>query len=285
MPGTETAPVIETEPGTTEAKTNLASFIGEDGSLKEGWTKVFLDEDLRDEKSLTTFKNIKDPFKSFYNTKKMVGANTVKIPTDTSTETEWNAFYDSIGRPKTPADYIMKRPDDLPEEYWNPEFAKSAQELFHKIGLTPKQAQALFKFNTENVLNTLKEDNIATEAASQELKQELFREWGSAYDQKVHLGNCAIEEGTEGNIEFKERLLEKVNADPDLIKFAANIGSKFAEHKGPNFGAIPTPSDIKSQITTLEQNPLYLKGTQSQRMAIANQLLKLREKLVKTRTI
>lgn len=272
------APVAESTP--QEVPQKVTDFISGDGSLKEGWSNVLLDEGMRGEKSLYTFKNIKDPFKSFLATKKMVGANVVKIPTDVSTELEWGAYYDAGGRPKTAADYGFKRPDNMPEEHWNEPLAKAAQELMHKIGLSRKQANELFKFNNDNVLAALTNEKNSAEAQEQGIKQELFTRWGNAYDQKLHLGNCAVEEGCGGeSAEFRARVLEKINADPDLILFTSNIGSKFTEHKGPKFDAIPTPSDIQSQIDAIEQNPLYLKGTQKQRMELATKAMELRAKL------
>jgi len=236
----------------------VTSFIADDGSLKEGWTGV-LDEGYRNEKCLATVKNFKTLAKFAVDTKRMVGENKIAIPTEKSTEQEWNEWYKAAGRPET-ADYGFKRPDNLPEEYWNPDFAKNAQELMHKIGLSRKQAEALFKFNTENVLRTLNDEKIADETEDIALKEGLHQDWGSAYEQKVHLGNCAVEEGCAGDTEFKERIKDKFCNDPDFIRFAANLGGKFAEHKAPGFSNVPTPSDIQTKINELMQSDAYKNG-------------------------
>jgi len=265
---------------TTNAPIENQTYIESDGTLKDGWVNL-LDEDIRNEKSLATHRNIKTLAKTFVNAQRMVGKDKVAIPNENSSEGDWEAFYTAAGRPDSQDGYQMKRPDNLPEEYWNENFAKEAAGLFHKIGLNNKQAEALLKFNTENTLKVVNDGKIAKEQNLAELNTKLYEKWGNAYDQKIHLGNAAIEEGVDGDEEFKQRLLEKVNSDPDLIMFASNLGGKFAEHKGPNFGAIPTPADVQEQITTLEHNPLYLHGTKPERMAIADKLMKLREVLSK----
>lgn len=260
--GQSEAPVIDagTTPDPNAGKSQDAkSYIAPDGSFNEGWTEI-LDEEIRNEPSLKTHKNLKTLAKTFVNAQRMVGKNKIAIPNEKSTEGEWNEFYKALGRPETVEDYQFKRPDELPEEFWNDDFAKAAKTLFHKIGLTKKQADALFNFNSANVMNTIKTQQQQEEMNMQQLQSELYNEWGGAYQQKIHLGNAAIEEGTTGNQELKDKIVQKYGNDPDFIRFASNLGSKFAEHKGPNFAAIPTPSDIQAQIDEAMQTDAYRNG-------------------------
>ncbi len=243
-----------------------------------------LDEDLRTEKSLESFKHAKSKdellalvAKSFVNTKKMVGANVIAIPTDISTEGEWQEFHKAGGRPETVADYNLKRPDEFPEEYYSQEFADAAQELLFKFGASKKLADALHEMNNNRVLSQLKLQDQAKETARAELESGLATDWGAAFEQKKHLGNMAVTEGTAGDDEFKARLTKKFGDDPDFIRFAANLGGKFAEGKPPGFGAIPTPDDYQDQIEALMADPLYTKGTQQQRMRIADKIMAIRK--------
>ena len=73
--------------------------------------------------------------------------------------------------------------------------------------------------------------------------------------------------------------MAKIRKDPDLTRFTSNLGSKFAEGKSPNFSAVPTPSDLQTQIDEIQANPLYLKGTYKQRMDLANKIMAIREKM------
>jgi len=81
-----------------------------DAAAKEALTKEFgwranLPEDMRKEASLESFKDetemVEMPInvaKSFISTKKMVGADTLKIP---KTDEEWSDVYTKLGRPET----------------------------------------------------------------------------------------------------------------------------------------------------------------------------------------
>ena len=56
-----------------------------------------------------------------------------------------------------------------------------------------------------------------------------------------------------------------------------HFGEMLAEGKPPSATAIPTPSDYQDQIDALMADPLYTKGTQQQRMRIADKIMALRK--------
>ena len=228
------------------AITHAPTIIGEDGKFAENWHET-LPEDIREEKSLRDFKDVAGLAKSFVTTKRMLGKNKIAIPNETATDAEWDEVYSALGRPTTPDDYGLKKPEDMPDEVYSEEVAKKAMQLFHKIGLNRKQAEALFAFNNENAMAAYKDMAEQEEHNARELADSLHQEWGRAYDQKVHLGNMAVEQGSGGNAEFKDRLVGRFGNDPDFIRFAANLGAKFAEH-GVKGAPIPTPSELDDKI-------------------------------------
>ncbi len=256
------------------------AFFGVDGVLNEGWRGT-LEEDLREDKSLLSFKSVGDLAKSFVNTKKMVGANVIPVPGDTSTEGEWQEFHKAGGRPETVADYNLKAPEGFPEEALEQVFPKARleawQERFFKGGVSKKAADHFITEFANDMITDLQTMKQSQETEMAELKSGLSIEWGAAFEQKKHLGNMAIEEGTAGDAEFKTRLTSKFGNDPDFIRFSANLGSKFAEGKPPGFAAIPTPNDYQDQIDTLMADPLYTAGTQAQRMKIADKIMAVRK--------
>jgi len=277
--GLAEAPVAETPAATTEAPT---SFIGTDGTLGEGWTGT-LDESVRGEKSLQSFKTVSDLAKSYVTTKSMVGKNKIAIPTESSSDGEWTEYYRAGGRPDTVEDYGLAVPDGFPPDIAEQVFpvAKISkwQERFFKGGVSKKAAQQFIAEFANDMLADIQNQQQMEQLAVDELVSGLSQEWGASYDQKIHLGNMAIEEGTGGNQEFKSRIVAKIQKDPDLTRFASNLGAKFAEGKSPSYTAIPTPSDIQSQINDIEMNPLYLNGTHKQRMDLANRVMALRAKM------
>lgn len=232
-------------------------LVNADGELREDWRDA-LPEDIRGEKVFDRVKNFEGVMKSLASAERLVGRGKVVVPNEASSDVEWDAFYAAGGRPETAADYDLKRPEDFPEEYYNEDLAKSAQELFHKIGLSQKQAQALFEFNNNNALAALQAQDEALKLSRAELKAGLIRDWGNAYEQRKHLGNVAIEQGTGGDEDFKHRLTAKFGDDPDFIRYSAELGSKFAEHGVVDTSKlVPTTADLQAQIDEAMLQPSY----------------------------
>ena len=265
------APVTPVEPPT--------NYFGTDGALTEGWNNT-LSEDIREEKSLASFKTVGDLAKSFVNTKKMVGKNVVAIPNETSTEGEWSEYYKAGGMPETAADYMLKAPEgmdaEIAKQILPEDRMKVWQDRFFQCGASKKVADMCIAEFAKDALVDVQTMQQADETAQADLLSGLSTEWGAAFEQNKHYGNMAIEEASGGNEEFKARLVAKMGNDPDIIRAFSKLGSKFAEGKPPAFGAVPTPSDYQDQIDSLMADPLYTNGTQPQRMKIANKMMALR---------
>jgi len=228
--GNAPAPV-EPPAGTPPAPVALAD---ENGVLRKGWLES-LDEDLREESYLKEAKDVQGLAKGTVHARRMVGKDKMVIPNEESGDEVWDAYHKIGGRPDTPQDYNFKRPDDFPEEHWNDEFMVKAQDILHKYGASKKLGDALLELNVESVKVALEKQRQQEEYDLDEINRKLDTEWGLARDQKMHLGNIAVVEGTknkDGTVdeERKARILEKVNKDPDLIWFASNLGGKFSEH-------------------------------------------------------
>lgn len=233
------------------------ALVNAEGELREGW-RDSLPEDIRGAKVFDRVTDFKGMMTSLANTERIISADKIPIPNEASGEAEWDAYYAAGGRPETAADYNLTRPEELPEEHYSTELATAAQELFHKIGLSQKQADALFKFNNDNVIALLTKATQDAELSMQTLKDGLYKDWGNAFEQRKHFGNLAIEKGTDGNGEFKERLCQKFGNDPDFIRYSSNLGAKFAEAGAVDTSnIIPTPGDIQAQIDEAMANKAY----------------------------
>ncbi len=234
-----------------EAPAETPTMFNAEGGFTENWTQSLTDTALHDNPTLKTAKTVESLATMTVNAQKLAGMDKERMlvaPNEASSDEEWLAFHKAGGRPETAGDYAFTRPEELPEEYYSQEYATAAQELMHKLGLSQKQADALFEFNNNSVISQLKTQSQDDTLAKQKLTDGLVADWGNAFEQKKHLGNKAIEEGTGGNVEFKARLAEKFGNDPDFVRFAANLGSKFSEAGSPEIPLIPTTGDIQSQI-------------------------------------
>ena len=272
-----------TPPVAPEQPPSPASPFNADGTLVENWHTLAPEgyEHLREDKTLPRIKKFWDLSSSYVNVRKQVPLDKMPRPNDNFSEADWDEFYKAGGRPDTAQDYNIKKPEDFPEEYWVQDNADKYQEVFHKLGINKKQSDALVALNNEMTLAAIKDIEQQEEMEFTTLKDNLRKKWGRAFDQNTHLGDIAIEKGAKGDEGFKERLIEKINADPDLIEYSANLGSLFSEHGIFEDTKIPTPSDIQKQINELRADPRFLSKEKSIRQPLIDQINRLTEQMLK----
>jgi hypothetical protein len=279
-----TEPTPEPAPAPAPEPAPAPIYYGPDGALSEGWQST-LPEGYRDEPSLKTVKDAKILAKMFVDTKRMVGKNTIAIPDENSPKDEWSEYYRHGGRPDSADDYGLAVPEGFPPELAEQVFPADRiakwQQRFYEGGVSKKAANQFIAEFANDMLADAKNMQMAEETAMANLAKGLSVDWGAAYDQKIHLGNIAIEEGTMGSVDFKERVVAKVQKDPDLTRLLANLGGKFAEGKPPGFAAIPTPSDLQRQIDELMQSPVLVdrNSTPAQRRAVTDKIMALRKQM------
>jgi hypothetical protein len=157
------------------------------------------------------------------------------------------------------------------------------QDLFHKLGLSQKQVDAIVAYNDELTLAKMKTMEQEEEDSSNMVQDQLRKDWGLAYDQNVHRGNVAIDKDKDVELDpaYKARLLDKINKDPDLIRFASNMGYKFVEHKIVEDPGIPSPIDIQKQIADTIADPRYTSKDLSVRQPLIDKVNRLYEQLNK----
>ncbi len=252
------ATVIETPPVETPP-----SIVSADGTFNEGW-QTHLSEELQNEPSLKVFSTVDALAAGFVSTKKMVGKDTVATPTDNFSDQEWDDWHKAGGRPETPEDYNIKRPEEIAEEHWDTDFANAAQTLFHQAGLSSSQVNKITEFWNNKTITQRKNQDTEHELMMTELQSKLHQKWGGAYDQNIHVGNLAIDKGINGDEDLKSRLLQTVGNNVDFIEFAANIGKMFTESKVIHDTEIPAPADWDEKIAEASGHPAYIDGTNPQ---------------------
>jgi hypothetical protein len=251
----ETTPPATEQPSIEETP---VAMVNTDGTFADNWNTMLQDESLHEDKTLPRIKDVESLAKSYIHVRKQVPLDKMARPNENWGDSDWEEFYKAGGRPDTAADYNIKKPDDFPAEIpWDEDLIKGYQDLFHKIGLSKKQSDALIAFNNTTSMEAYQKLQQKQDMDFTTLKDALTKKWGMAYDQNVHLGNIAIDKGSKGDLEYKERLVQKVNADPDLVEFTSNLGSLFAEHKIVEDTNIPTPADIETRIKEEMNKPEY----------------------------
>jgi len=90
-----------------------------------------------------------------------IGKRPAGIPQETATEAEWAAFNKAWGVPEKPESY--KLAEGTPEAPVDPKFQTGIKSVFHKAGISPRQASILEKGYNELAENLMKEKGLAAE--------------------------------------------------------------------------------------------------------------------------
>ncbi len=237
---------------------NLSKYVGNDGKFLEGYREGLVDENLRGDPIYDKFEDIQGVLRQVSVLDKQVGKKGVIIPGETASEVEVNAYHEAIGVPKTPEDFapLMKRPEKMPEEYWDENLNKEARVLFHKIGLTPKQASALMEFDNLRTMAGIESNTADDERALRDAEDAFTTEQGNAKEATIHLMNRFVAESTKDWSEEDKVKLFGTDELPGgmnsaefaplknlFIKLLAAGGKKFLEHH------IIDPVDPRTLVT------------------------------------
>lgn len=278
-PGQPAAPPTEppVEPGTPAGP---ESFINEDGTLAEGWRDKYVPEDLRKEKVYDTIKDLPSAFKTIGHQAKLVGRKGILLPTETSGQSEIDAFHEALGRPATAEEYVLEVPEEH-ADYFDEELIKEARSMFHGQGFNQKQVDILWEFEKKRVVQMDKMLNDFEEQEKSEAETALRNKWGTAYDENMHLANRMI---SENAVEGEERdyLIAEYGNDPKLAGFLANIAKKFVEHK--IITDVETPSaNLENKRKELMDSKAYTDGRHPDHKETVAAVQRIYEQLTKMR--
>jgi hypothetical protein len=282
------APPAETPPETPpEQKTLLTPsgnpshvFFKEDGTFVDNWEQL-LPEEIRtgNEETLKLYRDLPNLAKAMLHHKSVVGKNKIPLPDKKSSPEEWNEFYRAVGRPETPGDYKVEAPEDL-QEIYNDEALKSAKEAAHAAGITQPQFEAMLKWDMDRTVKFLEAEEKAEQEAVKQAEEALRREFGAAYDQRIHVANRLVAE-TLPVQEQQMAFLEKFGNDPDFVRFASKVGSKLVESNALVAEmTTDTPGEIQGKIDKLMATPGYMDYASDmdpkEKERITNEIMELR---------
>ena len=217
----------------------------------QNWKDTLPDE-LKGEKALESIQDIPGLAKSYIHAQKMIGSDKIPVPNKFATDEDWQAVYDKLGRPQEPDAYNFK----LDENSSIDENAlKGFKEAAHKNGLLPKQAEGIIKFYDEMTNNMLTDLNSKAEQGRMNAEQELKKEWGAAYNQKLQAVSATSQKYLDSD--FAHLTLSdgtKVGDHPAFVKAFAAIANDLGEDQvlsgnGPQY---LTPAEIDKQVRELQ---------------------------------
>jgi hypothetical protein len=206
-----------------------------------------------------------DLLKSYQGAEKLIGVppdKVLRLPSETSTKEDLDAFYSKLGRPADPKGYELKAPDGV-----DPSFLNAATEKFHELGLNTKQAQELSKWYESQGTSMTEAQQQAKTTANVEQQNALRTEWGAAYDAKLTQARAFAQQAGVDAATL-DKLQDAMGFD-GVMKFMANLGGKIGEanfvsgDRTTQFGVM-TPAqaqaEIKSLTTDKDFRSKYLAG-------------------------
>ena len=242
--------------------------------------KSLIPESFKEEKSLENFDNMEDLLKSYLHVQKMVGADKIPVPNKYATDEDWKEVFTRLGAPKTPEDYKYSFKDDEVD----PKQLKTFNETAHRLGLLPKQAEALVKYY--NDLNKGQSEQleaqaiVAQEKTEADLKKEFGPQFNKRLDQAKRLATNTLGEEFLNNTVLKDG--SRLGDNLEVIKAFSNLAEKLSEDeivKGEG-SEYQTAKDIEKQIAELtQQGSAYWQDQHPNHKKAVDEVLKLREML------
>jgi len=223
-----------------------------------------LPEDLRSHPALIDIKDVGGLAKSYVHAQSMIGADKIVIPKPDASPAEMADFYNKLGRPGAAEGYRFSEttvegvPKDEATQKW-------ARDIFHKHGLTQKQADGLYQDYVTKVGGDMRSMQESRGAQREQALEQLRGEWrGNEFDVNVQLAQRAVK--TFGSEELVKYLNDSGEGDnPMLIRLFANIGKQLGEDqafggRSSQSGFVAGPEAAKAEIGKLQTDTDFQKA-------------------------
>lgn len=246
--------------GSAGAGAGAGAQGGQGGSGAQDW-RGSIDPTIKDNPSLSKFKDPGALAKSYLELEKKIGAKGIAIPGKDAKADDFVAVMDQLGRPKDASEYKLpdvKLPDGLPK---NEALENGFKSLAHKAGLLPFQVEGLYKWYAESQVaeynQLVKERTDARQAAEASLR----KEWGKAYDANIAMNDRIWKQFADDD--FKTFMDESgLGNDPRFHKFMANVSKNFSPDSigGDRGLTTKTPDEAVREINRIrvdKEHPLF----------------------------
>ncbi|UCC74109.1 MAG: hypothetical protein JSV86_06000 [Gemmatimonadota bacterium] len=194
-----------------------------------------LASDLRENPSIQRFENPESLARAWLNAQKFIGGEKIASPQPTWERSDWDQFYNAIGRPETAEGYDFgdfAPPEDMP---WDEEFQGRMIRKMHETGLTNHQANDLLRSYMEGTAEQFREMVAVQERQRSEALNQLRHRWGQAFEPKVDLAKRAFR--VAAGDDYQQIAAMRLDTggqlgdDPRIISMFAKLGESLGEHQ------------------------------------------------------
>jgi|GEM_PF-1339987 len=174
---TFSATEVKTDVATTATTENkpdswITSWFKQDGSLDHTAFDKAPDDIRQMRKDLERYKNGEEFVKSYKGLKELASKKGIIEPLPKDATPEMKAEYNAIlrrvnGAPEKPEGYNLTKPQDLPDNLWDQNYANSMAKVAHEMGLSPEAMQKLAQAEIQHTKAIIEQN--------QKMEQEWFQ--------------------------------------------------------------------------------------------------------------
>ena len=227
-----------------------SSVLGSTVSDNQDW-KSTLPEDLKNDPTLSNFKDVESLAKTVVHQQKVLG-NRIPIP---KTDEERMEVYNKLGRPEAADKYEVNVPEDY-SAFFTQDQISQFKNVAHQMGLNQQQVEGLVNYQMESIKNQGDMYASQVDVQRQESEAMLKKEWGYDYDSQVRNARRAID--VYGDNEIKELMNTEAGNHPAVIRLFARLGKDITEDMAQNTQnntLASSPLDAKQEIQDTFNNP------------------------------
>lgn len=173
------APEHTTPDIAADAPATATPLMAEDGSFSPDWYKQFAELEPY-AASLAKFRRPEALAKSYAHLERLKG-----YP-DTADARRMAAFRASVGLPAKEDEFAITRPENTPDEIWNPELVSSLTRVAYEYGVPPKAMEALAARYAEEGRRFMEANLHAEQKAVEQADADLQQEWGARYEENMN---------------------------------------------------------------------------------------------------
>ena len=146
-------------------------------------------EELREDPSLTSIKDVSNLARSYVNAQKLIGADKIPMPVN-PTDEDLDRIYGRLGRPEDSAGYGIEVDGNIVTE----DVATQFGDIAHSLRLNPDQAKGILEYYKSSIQQSAEASEGVVAERKEEAEASLRQEWGRAFDQKVEQAAKAAQE-------------------------------------------------------------------------------------------
>lgn len=225
-----------------------APLMSDDGTFAPEWYKRF-DELEPYASTLAKFRRPEALAKSYAHLERLKG-----YP-DTADTHRMAAFRTAVGLPDSAEQFSIPRPEDTPDELWNPALVQSMAQVAYEYGVPPKAMEAMCRRYAAEGRRFMQEMQQQQEEEIRKADAQLQELWGTHYEDNLRTINAFLHTMGERAGVDTETLMQhtELRSNPEFAQLMLEAASLMQEaplHSG-------SAADAKQEAHRIAHDPSH----------------------------